>query len=1060
MNSVIEPQFQGFVLRWLSEIASEEGLLFEFEQEFPIRTGEGAAPLKADIVIFKREGARDAEGTVVRKPACILELKRPSFNGYSLSLTENAMRKASLLGAPFFATWNVREFVLWETFKEGTPLLERRRLHRDVVSVKRMSEVRRNDVQAKIKDFLRRFLREFHEIYERRRLPALPLDRIFIERLKSAVNTFYIPLSEHIQRIASSDAAFRERLRAWFKEQTWIFTGKEEDFDRVSRLCILILVAKLLFYNFLRSVAKGFKLPEIQIPAGSSILSVLNEYFERCPVGIFKREFLDDLPFPADKDFSEQFGEFVREIERYDLSKIEYDVLGSIFENLIPDEERHKFGQYFTPSSVVDFMLSFCVKSGNERILDPACGAGTFLTRAYALKRLKGKKRHEEILQELKGVDISEFACYLTKMNLAIKNVFAAFNADIQHDDFFNVLPPSASAELFDVVITNPPYTRQEEIEDIFPKGYKERLRKIAREEAGIDAGKRMSIYGYFFIHGAKFLKEGGRMALITSNSWLDVDYGRYIQEFLLKNFKIIAIIESKVERWFSAADVNTCITVLEKCSSSEERMRNFVRFVQLKKPLRELLRVSVREGESEARHWKNAEMLASQIERYTSYEENESMRIFVVEQGKLWEEGFDADAEKYVGSKWGKYLRAPSIFFKILEKGKDLFVPLKAVAEVRFGIKTGANEFFYLTEEQIKAFGIEREFWMHPLRKCEEPPVAEDVWKDKGGEYFKNSQYAEDFSLEDVLRSDGFVYWIPNYVIKSLRECKSIVINPKDLKFRVLLIHKDKEDLRETNVLKYIEWGEEKPREFHKRPTCRARERWYDLGKKKPYKILFSMTMGNRFSVLFNKWRFYCDHRLHEIEPKGEEEFYCAYLNSTVAKLFHEMEGYLLTGAINVVDLDTWSVNSFKVIKSSVVKEEVKEKLRQSFERLSQREIQHVLRELGADTPEEVSLEKVKEDRRRLDRIVMGEILGLSEEEQLEVYRAVVDLVRSRLEKARSVERRVRRGDVAVEEIAADVLREFGGELRFPEGYIEGEECEEIYIPKEEGEPSLESSL
>ncbi|MCU4140613.1 MAG: hypothetical protein MW690_001088 [Methanophagales archaeon] len=89
-----------------------------------------------------------------------------------------------------------------------------------------------------------------------------------------------------------------------------------------------------------------------------------------------------------------------------------------------------------------------------------------------------------------------------------------------------------------------------------------------------------------------------------------------------------------------------------------------------------------------------------------------------------------------------------------------------------------------------------------------------------------------------------------------------------------------------------------------------------------------------------------------------------------------------------------------------------------------------------------------------------MGEILGLSEEEQLEVYRAVVDLVRSRLEKARSVERRGRKGDVAVEEIAADVLREFGGELRFPEGYIEGEECEEIYIPEEEGEPSLESSL
>lgn len=59
---------------------------------------------------------------------------------------------------------------------------------------------------------------------------------------------------------------------------------------------------------------------------------------------------------------------------------------------------------------------------------------------------------------------------------------------------------------------------------------------------------------------------------------------------------------------------------------------------------------------------------------------------------------------------------------------------------------------------------------------------------------------------------------------------------------------------------------------------------------------------------------------------------------------------------------------------------------------------------ELGASFPEEVSLDKVKTDRRELDRIIMGEILGLTDEEQLEVYRAVIDLVRSRIEKARSL--------------------------------------------------------
>jgi hypothetical protein len=66
-----------------------------------------------------------------------------------------------------------------------------------------------------------------------------------------------------------------------------------------------------------------------------------------------------------------------------------------------------------------------------------------------------------------------------------------------------------------------------------------------------------------------------------------------------------------------------------------------------------------------------------------------------------------------YIGNKWGgKYLRALEIFFTILEKGKDKLVRLGDIAEVKFGIKTGANEFFYLDDEKIKKWGIEEEFF------------------------------------------------------------------------------------------------------------------------------------------------------------------------------------------------------------------------------------------------------------------------------------------------------------------------------------------------------------
>ena len=104
------------------------------------------------------------------------------------------------------------------------------------------------------------------------------------------------------------------------------------------------------------------------------------------------------------------------------------------------------------------------------------------------------------------------------------------------------------------------------------------------------DISKRAGIHAYFFVHGTKFLKDGGRFGFIVSNSWMDVDYGKGLQELFLQNYKIIAIIESKVERWFEDADVNTCIIILEKCKDQKERDENLVKFAYLFKTMRHFI--------------------------------------------------------------------------------------------------------------------------------------------------------------------------------------------------------------------------------------------------------------------------------------------------------------------------------------------------------------------------------------------------------------------------------------------------------------------------------------
>ncbi|NVM56468.1 MAG: hypothetical protein HWN66_22410 [Candidatus Helarchaeota archaeon] len=88
------------------------------------------------------------------------------------------------------------------------------------------------------------------------------------------------------------------------------------------------------------------------------------------------------------------------------------------------------------------------------------------------------------------------------------------------------------------------------------------------------------------------------------------------------------------------------------------------------------------------------------------------------------------------------------------------------------------------------------------------------------------------------------------------------------------------------------------------------------------------------------------------------------------------------------------------------------------------------VFKELGASSAEEVSLDKINSCRRQLDKIIMGEILGLTKEEQLEIYRGVVDLVKSRLEKAKSVGKRQRTKEgIDIDLLTKTVMEKIGSE-------------------------------
>ena len=166
----------------------------------------------------------------------------------------------------------------------------------------------------------------------------------------------------------------------------------------------------------------------------------------------------------------------------------------------------------------------------------------------------------------------------------------------------------------FDIVIGNPPYVRQEKIsppnktkaevtlED--KRRYKEKLIESVKNRFPVieKIDKKSDYYIYFYFHGLSLLNEKGVFCFITSNSWLDVEFGKDLQEFLLKYVPIIAIYDNP-KRSFEHADINTIIALFgapkieEKSIEGLKIERNtwpmlnhVAKFVMFKKPFEEVL--------------------------------------------------------------------------------------------------------------------------------------------------------------------------------------------------------------------------------------------------------------------------------------------------------------------------------------------------------------------------------------------------------------------------------------------------------------------------------------
>jgi methylase of polypeptide subunit release factors len=1035
------------------------------EQSFHQTGFETNEPLDSDRLASGLGAYRMRTVLADGQPFAIVGLTQPDFSHQAPTFVELVARRARARKIGYLFLSNQRETILQTTPRRDDDAGMVLRRYAPVQMLSDASEPLTPPERLALNNLAEKITADLLTLRRDGQLDLIEPDAdYFVDRLTRAVAALKPAVKSALITQFGIAPQFAEEVVTWATKQGIPADVRSPDFaEAVVRQAIYRLLGKIIFYQSLRRALPH--LPEMDMDGldTSQVMLRLLACFAEAHIidyhAVFREDVVDRLPFPAEA--SAELRDLVGVLNTRDFAHLPHDVVGAVFEQLIPPEDRHALGQFFTREDLVDLIIAFCVRNPDDAIMDPTCGTGTFLIRAYDRKRTAlGLHDHSQQLSQLWGIDVAPFPAELATINLFRQQVGTPDNFPrVLNEDFFNVIPGGlyhfpplkhdsllAASPLeghesslmipipqFDAIVGNFPYISADRIEQrekgysqkiarrlaeewfqAYPEGFRfasktdERQHRALREQGGAyitafssKAEPLISTYADLYVslfwHAAAFLKPGGRMGIITSNAWLDVGYGHALQGFFLENFKIIAVLESRCEPWFEQAAVNTVVTILERCDSQQARDAHPARFVKIKRPLVELIPWDMRlDG---LRRWVGLDKLVQRITAATKASddpaaphtvEDDDFRIRTLTQSALRAEV--TRSEQTV--KWGRYLRAPQVYFDLLKQAGNKLAFLRDVAPPSFGSKTGINEFYHLEQEKIDEWGIETEF------------------------------------LFPLLKSPG--------------ETPNILIEPDELRLKVFVCRLTKDELREQgklNALRYIEWGEQQifnsgvqagQTWVHGAEVRNRKPGWYALPeyRSNPGHLFISMAYGERHINKYSPIPLIADNRLYFLSPKDNlsPEIIAAILNSSLVAFFAETTGRVTLGD-GALELKIEDARDYLCVPDARKFDEASQQaIRAAFQPLLQRPIGSVLDEIQ------------RPDRQALDRAVLAAI-GLDADIWLpRLYEGLSVLVRERTELGKKRgQSRSSRSQKAAGRVAEDVLQDLlpEGAQRFPDDFL-----------------------
>ena len=239
-------------------------------------------------------------------------------------------------------------------------------------------------------------------------------------------------------------------------------------------------------------------------------------------------------------------------LNAYDFTGLSEEILGDIYQQFLPPAKRKQLGEFYTPPSVVEWILDHTVRAhGLGTLLDPSCGSGSFLVR-YAHWRLESARQNNldirqvsgELQAEAWGFDINPFASFISLFQMLwailrfdpdgpaprieVHNLNSLLN-DTRIKNYVGEehLPSGSKArdeQKWKYIVGNPPYIRAERVK------YGEEMREQWSQVWGQNADTGLVV---LYRAMTEWLEPGGWFGMVVSGGYANSESAGKVWQLL-----------------------------------------------------------------------------------------------------------------------------------------------------------------------------------------------------------------------------------------------------------------------------------------------------------------------------------------------------------------------------------------------------------------------------------------------------------------------------------------------------------------------------------------------